>query len=141
MLVTKRRKVNIAVEQSSVPQIQLKMMEPNVCFFCMKLDFPTFTDFSRQRIRCTMASISKQKTSFQRLLFFWGKSAFPIGYAFFSISITKMYRRIFCGISAVITAFRQKRRSMSILNRSSTITAHRQFSEDQRQYQRNNRQS
>ena len=37
----KKKNKNIVVEQSSLPQIQLKAMEPNV-YFRMKLDFSTF---------------------------------------------------------------------------------------------------
>ena len=35
----KEKKIKIIVEQSSLPQMHLEMMEPKVCFFSMKLDF------------------------------------------------------------------------------------------------------
>ena len=84
------------------------MMEPNVCFFSMKLDFAIiFTEFSRRRFRYTIASFLEQK-KFQCLLFFFGGNlVFGLG-AHFAVSVTRKWRKkstaFFCRISAGITA-------------------------------------
>ena len=72
----------------------------------MKLDFSTFfTDFSRRRFRCTIASILKQKT-LQRI-FFRGNLVFRLGTPSFA-SVSKNFTGGFCGILAEKTAFREK---------------------------------
>ena len=95
----------LTIEQSSLPQLQLEMMKPNV-FFSIKLDFAIFTVFSGRKLWCTIASILEQKT-FQRFLFFFcGNLVFRLGTPF-SASVSKNYTGIFfCRISAGITIFR-----------------------------------
>ena len=81
-------------------------------FFCMNLDFSTFfTDFSRRRFRCTIASILKQKTLQRLLSFFWENLVFRLGTVFSASvlkKIQKIYRRFFVRYRVGTTAFRWK---------------------------------
>ena len=78
------------------------MMEPNVCFFSIKLDFGTiFTDFCERRFRHMIASTLEQKTVECFFTEIW-----------FSFWVRHQYQKnipaFFCGISAGITASRWK---------------------------------
>ena len=82
--------------------------------FRMELDFSTFfTEFSRRRFRCTIASILKQKRLQRFLFFFWRNPVFRLG-APFSASVSKNFTCAFCGISAEIMAFPIKKAAVNL---------------------------
>ena len=70
-----------------LPYIEKVEDDGTECLFCKKFDFSTFfTDFSRRRFPCTIASILKQRT-LQRLAFL-GCLVFRLGMPF-SASVSK----------------------------------------------------
>ena len=99
--------MNIVVEQSSLPQMQLKRMEPNVYFSYETWFFHFYHGFFCAKISVYDSLHFETKNIATSFVFLLGKSGFPIGYAFFCIIIKKFYQRFFCGISAEIAAFRK----------------------------------
>ena len=90
----------------TLPQIQLGMMEPNVCFFSLfNWIFPLF--WRSFLFWYTIASILEQKT-FQGLLFlFCGNLVFRLGTPFLN-QFQKNIPSFFCRISARIATFPRK---------------------------------
>ena len=72
------------VEQFSLPQIQLDIMEPNVCLLCTKLDFVNLlTDFCDAKMWVYDSfHFGPKKNIPTSFIFLLRKSAFPIGLAF-----------------------------------------------------------
>ena len=85
----KKKKVNIVFEQSSLPQIQLKMMEPNVYFWYETWFFHFFHGLFQGKISVYNSLHFELKNIVKSFVFLLGKSIFPMGYAFSCISIKK----------------------------------------------------
>ena len=104
----KEKKGNIFVEQSSLSQIELRMIEPND-FFCMKLDFSTLSsDVSWQNSRCKIASILKQKAFHSN-----GEMLCSDGVSLFLHQCQKILPALFCWFWAEITPFSQKKQTVN----------------------------
>ena len=77
--------------------------------FCTKLDFSIFfTDFSWRKMRCTIASILKQKT-----LHSYGEMWCSDGVCLFLHQYQRILTALFCRLSAEITAFLLRKQAVN----------------------------
>ena len=102
----KTKKLNLVVEQSSLPQIQLKMIKPNFYFLYETWFFHFFHWFFLGKISVYDSLRFETKNIATSFVFLWGEIWFSDGVRLFLHQYQKILAAFFCGISAEIRAFR-----------------------------------